>query len=291
MKRTTVTFPNREGLNIKGIIFEPDDAQRRKTGVVYLPGIVLGLTAVHRLAVDVACEFQRDGYPVLLFDHARIGESEGSFVSGPYEEFVNFIKQGGLVDDTLEALQFFLSRCNLENIILIGHCGGALTALYAAQKSNKIAQLILIVPPLMGETTEGAGMTKGQAKEYLALYKHKMFSPAAWSRLFLGKSDYRQMIKAVKAKIFRSKPETGPGDANLNRVFVKGLESVGGRIDVRIIYGDRDPGFEEFKDCEDEFNRGKIRTTVFPDASHGFVTDKSMRLLMAELKAPYERIH
>ncbi len=285
MKRTTVTFPNKEGLSIKGIVFEPDDARRRKTGVVYLPGIVLGLTAVHRLAVDVACEFQREGYPVLLFDHSRIGESEGDLVSGPHEEFVTFIKQGGLVDDTLVAMQFFLSRCGLDNIILIGHCGGALTAVYVAQKSNKLAQLILIVPPLTGEPSEGAGMTQGEAKEYLALYKNKMFSFGAWSRLFLGKSDYRQMIKAVKAKIFRKKPEIRSGDANLNRSFIQGLESVGGMMDVKIIYGDKDPEFDEFKGCRNEFSRWKIRTTVFPDASHGFVTDESMRLLMEELKA------
>jgi pimeloyl-ACP methyl ester carboxylesterase len=284
MKRTTVSFANKAALRVKGILLEPDAIRASKTGVMYLPGIVLGLTSVHRLSVQIASEFQNMGYPVLLFDHTRIGESEGDLFSGPYEEFVALIKRGGLVDDTVEAIDYFLERCGLQDIILIGHCGGALTALYSTERSKKVSRLLMISPPLIGEASEAAGMTKAQSQEYLALYKHKVFSLGAWARLFSGKSDYRQMFQTVKAKIFRTKTSVETGAERLNRPFLEGLESVGQRIEVKIIYGDRDPGIEEFRSRQSEFGRWNVRATILPNASHGFVAEESMKMLMEELK-------
>jgi len=291
MNRKTVSFANQRGLRVKGILFEPDaptasDAPpRHKTGILYLPGIVLGLTAVHRLSVQVATEFQQLGYPVFLFDHSGIGESEGDLFSGPYDEFVSFIKRGSLVDDTLEAVDYFAKCCGLREVVLIGHCGGALTAVYATEKSKKISRLLLISPPLVGESTEATGMSKAQSKEYLALYKHKLFSVSAWSRLFSGKSDYRQILRMVRAKVFRKRGGGVADDGRLNKPLLDGLASAGRRIDVKIIYGDRDPGIEEFRGWQEQFSRWRIRTTVIPNASHGFVTDESMTILMSELKA------
>jgi pimeloyl-ACP methyl ester carboxylesterase len=286
MKRTTVSFRNKDSLLVKGIVFEPDAAIAQKTGVVYLPGIVLGLTGVHRLSVQVACEFQGLGYPVFLFDHSRIGESEGELFSGTHDELVGLIKRGGLVDDTLEALDFFIGRCGLRDAILIGHCGGALTALYATEKCKKVSRLVLISPPLVGEVAEPSGMAGAESQVHLALYKRKIFSGDAWRRLLSGESDYRQILRTIKTKIFKSKAgATKTADEGWHRRFLEGLESTGKRIDVKIIYGDRDPGIEGFKSRLNELQRWNVRTSILPNSSHGFVTDDSMNLLMRELKA------
>lgn len=283
MKRTPFSFINKDGMRVKGLIFDPPAGKVNKTGVIYLPGSILGITAVHRLGVDIACEFQAAGFPVLLFAHSRIGESEGELSSGSGEKFGNLIKNGGFVDDTREAVAAFCSARLLDDVILVGHCGGALTALYTAEKYDHVKKVILISPPLTGEILEEETVTKGQSKEFLALYKRKLFSWEAWKRLLAGQSDYRQIGRIIKSKIpgrLRTAKTIGP---NINHRFIRGLESVGKTIDVRIIYGDRDPGIEEFQSYQEQFARWNVRSRIFPDTSHGFVTAESMRLLMDEL--------
>jgi pimeloyl-ACP methyl ester carboxylesterase len=287
MKRSLFSFINKHGLRVKGLIFEPQGGKIHKTGVVYLPGIVLGMTAVHRLGVDIACELQAVGFPVLLFDHSRIGESEGTLFSGAGEEFANLIKRGDFVDDTGEAVSAFCSERLLNDVILIGHCGGALTAVYTSLSHGRVKKSILISPPLVGEIQEAKAMTKGQSKELAALYKYRLLSWKSWKRLFFGQSDYGQILRMVKTKIVnhRRPKETAEKNQNINEQLIRALELIGRKTDVTIIYGDRDQGIEEFRSYQALFQRWNIRSQIFPETSHGFITADSVRLLMTEILA------
>jgi pimeloyl-ACP methyl ester carboxylesterase len=287
MKRSPFSFTNKHGLRIKGIIFEPQGGMIHKTGVIYLPGIVLGMTAVHRLGIDIACDLQVAGFPVLLFSHSRICESEGEFFSGTSEEFANFVKKGGFVEDTMEAISAFCAKCQLDNVVLIGHCGGALTAVYTAVKHSRVKKSILISPPLVGEIQETKAMTKGQSKELLTLYKYRLFSWKSWKRLLFGQSDYGQIFRMIRTKIAGTRPpkKVAGQNPNINEQLIRGLESIGKKTDVTVVYGDRDQGIEEFRNYHDLFQRWNIRSQILPDTSHGFVTADSMRLLMEEILA------
>ncbi|HBG61904.1 MAG: hypothetical protein A2Y03_09765 [Omnitrophica WOR_2 bacterium GWF2_38_59] len=282
--REVFSFLNKKGLKVKGIVFVQDGRAANKTGIIYLPGIVLGSTAVHRLGVDIACEFQSLGYSVLLFDHSRIGESEGELSSGSSQEFANFVKRGELVDDTKEAISEFCLKYSLSDVVLIGHCGGALNALYTSEDCALVKKMILLSPPLIGENYDAKVMTKGQSDEFLKLYSFKLFSWDAWKRLLSGKSDYLGILKTLRFKIKSSLKNKDLDVSMLNKRFIDGLKAVSKKKEIAIVYGDRDIGFEEFKSNLDLFKQWDIETRILPDTSHGFVTKESISLLFEELK-------
>jgi pimeloyl-ACP methyl ester carboxylesterase len=318
MKREIFKFKNSKGMTIKGVLFAPE-TKPLAPAVLYLPGAVLGPTAVHRLGVDLACRLADDGHATCLFDPSGVGESEGDYPAGTHQEVSAWVEAGNCVEDTIETIDFLSSRFGLRDFLLVGHCGGALTAVYAAPGQRAIRSLFLISPPtvLVGEHDEldNAGM----AESYFKLYASKAFSPEAWRRLLSGQSSYRTIARLVTTRVKRqlgrlrgrsaSTPVVEMTGANAqthggkeisenveaaahagekSRVFnqrfleaLKTAHSEGKRI--AIVVGDRDPGAPDFRAFARQHLPSGVATRIFDETSHGFITENSLALLFGEV--------
>lgn len=286
-------FTNTRGQAVKGIVF---GAGSGETGVVYLPGIVLGMTAVHRMGLGLAASLATAGYPTYLFDPAGVGESEGDFPAGTHPEVSAWVEAGHLVDDTLEALDAFVARAGLARVVLIGHCGGALTASYAAARHPAVAGALLICPPSLASAAAPDALDRESvAATYRQQYLAKLSSPEAWLRLVRGHSSYRTIARLALGKLRRTlepwigrlRPAAGAPPEAPRRVFNDRLRAALDTAHARgvalaAVFGDRDPELEAFRDLL-RVIAAELPLRVFPDTSHGFVTEASMALLTAEV--------
>jgi pimeloyl-ACP methyl ester carboxylesterase len=295
MRGQLFKFTNREGRAVKGVLYG-HAAGRHGIGVVYLPGIVLGATAVHRLGIDLARQLTQDGIPVCLFDPSGVGESEGDFPAGTHQEVAAWVEGGNCVDDTMQAVDFFQARTGVRELILVGHCGGALTAIYAAARHPAISGALLICPPTvtMGHTDELD--REGVARIYFSQYLDKLRSREAWLRLLRGRSSYQTILRLVTGKarrqLERVRSRLRPAAtvaAEPQRAFNPRLLGAlrtahADRKRLAIVFGDRDPDIEDFRDFHRRHVPSEVATRIFDDTSHGFVTEESMALLFGEVR-------
>jgi pimeloyl-ACP methyl ester carboxylesterase len=298
-------FANDRGQAIKGMVCGPDAPSLRRTGVVYLPGIVLGTTAVHRLGLEIARAIADTGVSTCLFDPSGVGESEGDYPAGTHQQLAVWVEGGSCVADTVRAIEVFRARAHLEHVILIGHCGGALTAMYVAARERAVSGALLICPPTVAMGSAHELEREGVAEQYLREYVRKLRSPEAWRRLLRGESSYATMARLavgkakrqVRRRIDRLKarlvptprsPSGPPVPAAPTRAFnprfaasVRTAIALGKRLEI--VFGDRDPDVDDFRAFRTEHLPAGVTTRIFDDTSHGFVTEDSMRLLLDEI--------
>ena len=297
MGRRLARFEDRNGQTLKGLVFAPPEAQpKRDVGFVYLPGIVLGATAVHSLGMKVADRLAAAGYPTGLFDPPGVGESEGDFPAGTHEEVSDWVSHGNLVESTLEIADWMRSQLGLERIALIGHCGGALTAVYCAARHEAITGAFLISPPpLRIEKGKSEVERPEVADEYFTLYARKIFDPARWRRLLAGRSDYKTLSTVIRSKlgrVVRSKlgrgQATGRDDAGQNGRFNPRLveatkRSLEQNKTLTVVFGDRDVDVNNFRDFHRIYADARLPLVIIEDTSHGFTTPEGQNRLGEEI--------
>lgn len=137
---------NRRGEALFGLLHVPDgERPGRRIGVNLLNPGLKGRVAPNRLNVKTARLLCACGYHVLRFDPAGIGDSEGEILSGNAStlDLWGMIQRGLFVPDTRAANEFFRRECRLDELLLMGQCGGAATALLAAAADRNVAGVAL----------------------------------------------------------------------------------------------------------------------------------------------------
>jgi dienelactone hydrolase len=262
MRGELFKFTNTSGRVIKGMLY---GTPTRGIGVIYLPNIVLGATAVHRLGIELARELARDGHVACLFDPTGIGESEGDYPAGTCQQLCAWIESGACVDDTLETIDYLTRSGGVRRVVLVGHCGGALTAIYATAKHPAVSAALLISPPMhrAAAQREDAG----------------------------GRSSYRTITQLLVAQARRQLARIrgvrvdGPPPSAYNERLLQALATT--RADgktLSIVFGDRDLEYKAFLAFQREHLADDVAVRVFEDTSHGFVTEESQALLFAEIR-------
>src|SRR5688572_29035336 len=102
-RSTPVTFVNRKGLRLFGILETPDSPSAGDLAIVMLsPGVKMrvGPQGLYRRMTE---EFLRLGLPVLRFDCYGLGDSEGTLTESLLRDVYNHIEVGRFVDDTVDA--------------------------------------------------------------------------------------------------------------------------------------------------------------------------------------------
>jgi pimeloyl-ACP methyl ester carboxylesterase len=289
MRGELFKFTNVRGHAVKGIMY--GSAPSHGLGVLYLPGIVLGATAVHRLGIELAHRLAKDGHTTCLFDPAGVGESDSDYPAGTHRELSAWVESGSFVDDTLQALDFLAERAGLRRMVLVGHCGGALTAMYAAARHPAACGALLISPPTTANDGLGDDLDRdGFAKIYLHQYARKLMSQEAWLRLVSGHSSYRTILRLVLGRIHRkvgvllTPPASRPARAFNPRLVAAFAAAHAEHKRISIVFGDRDPELDDFRAFHREHVPAKVETRVFGNTSHGFVTEHSMALLFDEVR-------
>lgn len=107
------------------------------------------------LNVRLADAFAEQGYPSYRFDLPGLGDSEGELPPSHFA-FHRLIIGGGYANFGVNLTRLLLQAHQLEDMVLMGICGGALTAVYAASllAPAEVAGLVLLDLPFYLETRQ-----------------------------------------------------------------------------------------------------------------------------------------
>jgi pimeloyl-ACP methyl ester carboxylesterase len=118
-----------------------------RVGVLFLNPGYLPRSARGDLYVRMADQLARNGHLVFRFDLPGLGESSGELPENVLPFFVK-VQTGQYAPETSLLVQEIVRQFGLQGLVLAGICGGAVTALFAAQKCNPgtVTGLVLLDP-------------------------------------------------------------------------------------------------------------------------------------------------
>jgi exosortase A-associated hydrolase 1 len=176
-----VTF-DCNGENLLGIVHRPEPSLKR--GIVLIVGGPQYRVGSHRQFVLLARILASNGYPVIRYDYRGMGDSEGNAISFEESE-----------PDLAITIDTFLRNIpQITEVVLLGLCDAASTALMYAYQDPRIIGLILLNPWVRTEV--------GEAKAYVKHYYFKRFKDADfWLKLFAGEFEYVESLKSFKDNI------------------------------------------------------------------------------------------
>lgn len=290
-----VTFPNRDGLRLFGILHQPE--RPREPGVAILllsPGVKMRV-APHRMYNKMADRFVAMGYPVLRFDFHGLGDSDGETTEANLADLYAATQVGRYVADTVAAMDWMQRTYGFSRFIAAGLCGGALTGLLTAERDSRITGLLgLSIPVILDGSNVDASqyMTTAQLEGTRDGYLEKL-NPLkggawqSWIRLLTFQSDYRMiarsLMKPVLARLRRADapaaetPLPQPAD-NTNPHFAPAFrQMVSTSRRVLLIFAEADRLFWEFEAKFMQCHRASIapyakwyRVHVTKQANHIF---------------------
>jgi hypothetical protein len=223
-----VTFTNRKGLKLFGLLETPDLPSVGDLAVLLLsPGVKMrvGPQCLYR---PMTAEFLQLGLPVLRFDCYGLGDSEGTLSEDLLRDVYNHIEVGRFVDDTIDAMDWMQREHGIRRFILSGLCGGAITGLLAGERDPRVVGLLGIgLTAVLASRAADASryMTAGQLEDVRRMYTRRLLSPQAWYRLLTFKADYRLIGRLAgqalrrRARGSEQKRSAPPADDNANPRF------------------------------------------------------------------------
>ncbi|HEY9199211.1 MAG TPA: hypothetical protein VIR60_07580 [Gammaproteobacteria bacterium] len=215
-----VRFRNAQGQQLVGILHRPDSPAPGRPCILLLsPGVKMRV-APHRMYNKMAELFVSEGFPVLRFDFAGLGDAEGEIEHSQLSHVYNNIQLGRFVGDTRAALDWLQSEHGITRCIAGGLCGGAITGLLTAEHDPRIVGLLALGIPVVldvGDAQWSAHLTRGQLDQLRQGYVRKLLDPRSWLRLLSFQSDYRVIWKAFKRLFERNKSVPAPAPAQNGR--------------------------------------------------------------------------
>ena len=219
-----VSFPNRQGLILHGMLHEPESSRARGVCILLLSPGIKGRVGPHRLYLKLTEPLVAAGFHVLRFDYYGLGDSAGELGERVMADMYNSIQGGRYVDDTIAAMDWMSDRHGISRFVGSGLCGGSISALLTAQADKRVEALLGIGLP---STLEGGAqnfdrfMTRGQLRQEGQTYLRKAFDPKAWARFLSGKSGYRligralrELVAPARRKPAATTPPSEPDNAN-----------------------------------------------------------------------------
>jgi len=145
-----VTFTNRYGSRLFGMLYSPDRPVAQRVGVLVSVNAIKYRAGTFRLHVLLARKFCELGYYVLTFDPAGIGDSEGTFDCKLLSEHYHDIQIGKYSEDLTDATNYFFAEAKIDRMVLFGLCGGAI----AVQMDVFVSERALHASGVVGRALE-----------------------------------------------------------------------------------------------------------------------------------------
>ncbi len=200
-----IKIANRKGECLSGILSFPLEKRASNIIIVFCQAGLATKSGVGD-QFKLMCDNLASRYHVLRFDQSGTGESEGFVASEiPMNNFFLKVMRGCFVDDTLDVIRWVRDRFTDFKIVLMGQCGGCLTAAYASETEiASIHSLVLIAPPVLyleDAPQKRPDVRKFEAKQAISLYFEKLFSLKSYHRLLKGQTDIAFFYKCFMAEI------------------------------------------------------------------------------------------
>lgn len=203
---TPVTFPNRDRKQLFGTLHIPASRASDVPLIVLLsPGVKMRV-GPHRLYNRMTERFNDMGFAVFKFDFVGLGDSEGELDRELLAEVYNDTETGAFVNDSVDALNWLQSEYHFSSFILGGLCGGAITALLAAQTDDRVLGLIslgMTTTLAMGARDRTKFASQGELAALRKGYLARALDIKSWLRLLSFQSDFNTMFRAFKEAIVR----------------------------------------------------------------------------------------
>jgi pimeloyl-ACP methyl ester carboxylesterase len=131
-----------------------------RTGVLFLNSGGDPRAASGNAAVHWADSFAKCGYPSFRFDLPGLGDSDGELPEKwlDFSDLVNGGHYAAFISSTTKSLT---ERFNLSGVVIVGHCAGAVSAIYAATASKYVKGVVALDPYFFREEDERAAIRKG----------------------------------------------------------------------------------------------------------------------------------
>jgi pimeloyl-ACP methyl ester carboxylesterase len=179
------------------IVASPRESDERDCiGVLFLNSLFLPRTATGDSAVYWADAFAACGHPSFRMDLPGLGDSDAPLNTA----LLDFINAGGYEAIASAIVKELVERFNLSGIVIVGHCAGAVSALFAAAASKECKGLVILDPYFYLPQQ----MKKSQAWKRLVRW-------ASSSRVGGTLSNAYDWLKKVRLALRGSSP---PGNAN-----------------------------------------------------------------------------
>lgn len=204
-----VTFRNRNGCTLFGMLYVPEDAASRRVGIIISVNAIKYRLGTFRLHVLLARKLCNLGYTVLTFDPEGIGDSEGVFEYKLLSEHYFDIQTGKYTDDLSCAIDHLHSQSLVDSVVLFGLCGGAVSVLIAGCVDERVGGMILLNTPVLvedlarkGSVDNAAKITSTEAASSLLMSKiRRLYQPAFWRRALSFQVDFLEEARLVRRGI------------------------------------------------------------------------------------------
>ena len=180
-------------------------AGRGRLGVVVLNSMSPTRAAYGDSAVHLADGLAECGYPVFRLDLPGFGDSEGD----PPQDLLGFVNCGGFAAIVSAKISELAVRFQLKDVIVLGHCGGAVSAIFAASGCKECRGLILMAPYF-----HLPQIVRSKARQQLSLWALRSQVGGRFSNAF-------DKLKALRLKWRRAKVPQ-----NANRPLLRAWKEV-----------------------------------------------------------------
>lgn len=126
-----------------------------RTGIFFLNSGFAPRAAGGDAAVYWAESFSKCGYPCFRFDLPGLGDSDGE-LPRKWLDFAHLVNTGYYAPSVSSAVNHVMERWRLSGVVLVGHCAGAVSAIYAAAISSHVKGLIALEPYFFREEAKRA---------------------------------------------------------------------------------------------------------------------------------------
>jgi pimeloyl-ACP methyl ester carboxylesterase len=148
--RDLIVLDTSEGI-IRGTYHKPhEDSFRAEShlippksiGVLLMAGLSATRASDGDAAVHWADSFAELGYPSFRLDLLGYGDSDAD----PPSDWLSFINEGGYASIVSRNIRELMARFNLSGVVIVGHCAGAVSAIYTAAACRDCKGLALLDP-------------------------------------------------------------------------------------------------------------------------------------------------
>lgn len=217
------------GIKLAGTCHIPEPASAgahpgNAVGVMLLNPGYLPRAARGDLGVYLSDFLAERGFPAFRFDMPALGDSEG-VLPAEVLEFFEHVQTGGHEPFLSGLRDALIERYQLKGMIYLGHCGGATTAVYSADRCNgdDLLGLILLDPAFVWyrPPPKPKPDAKGIAKA-MAVFRTRIWQAYQSARTSLLPTPPGQVISkglaAAKRVRQRLRGEPLPSDANVRLI-------------------------------------------------------------------------